>query len=207
MVGESDRCARELADARVDVVAYACLIAIMAEGRGAHEASESRLAATLASAGCAAPVTSSAGALVRALQRLDAKRVALVAPYVRSLTRVVIDYLAAYGIEVVSSVSLEVDDNVAVGRLDPSGLVAHAAQLNMLGADAVVLSACVQMPSLSAINEAEQEFDLPVLSASTATAREVLAWLGEEPYVPRAGAALAPLGSVSAPRLWRSSPV
>jgi maleate isomerase len=207
MVGESDRCARELADARVDVVAYACLIAIMAEGRGAHEASESRLAATLAAAGCVAPVTSSAGALVRSLQRLDAKRVALVAPYVRSLTQVVIDYLAAYGIEVVSSVSLEVDDNVAVGRLDPSRLVAHAAPLDMLGVDAVVLSACVQMPSLPAINDAEQEFDLPVLSASTATAHEVLELLGEEPYVPRAGAALAPLRSVSAPRLWRSSPV
>jgi maleate isomerase len=34
MVTESDRCARELADARLDVVAYACLIAIMAGGPG-----------------------------------------------------------------------------------------------------------------------------------------------------------------------------
>ena len=65
MVGESDRCARELADARVDVIAYACLIAIMAEGKGAHESSEARLKETLAAAGCNAPVTSSAGALVR----------------------------------------------------------------------------------------------------------------------------------------------
>ena len=30
----------ELADARLDVVAYACLIAIMAAGPGAHEAAE-----------------------------------------------------------------------------------------------------------------------------------------------------------------------
>ena len=42
MVTESDRCARELADARLDVVAYACLIAIMASGPGAHEAEEER---------------------------------------------------------------------------------------------------------------------------------------------------------------------
>jgi maleate isomerase len=35
MVGESDRCARELADARVDVVAYACLIAISGKARNA----------------------------------------------------------------------------------------------------------------------------------------------------------------------------
>jgi maleate isomerase len=65
MVAESDRCARELADARLDVVAYACLIAIMAAGTGAHEAAEERLAGTLAAAGSAVPVTSSAGALVR----------------------------------------------------------------------------------------------------------------------------------------------
>ena len=32
----SDRCAVELADARCDALAYACLVAVMAEGPGAH---------------------------------------------------------------------------------------------------------------------------------------------------------------------------
>ncbi len=191
MVDESDRCARELADARIDVVAYACLIAIMAEGKGAHEASEARISETLASAGSSAPVTSSAGALVRSLRRLDVGRVALVAPYVRPLTQLVIGYLASYGIEVVSSMSLEVDDNVEVGRLDPSLLVSYATKLDLTKADAVVLSACVQMPSLSAIEDAERVLGRPVLSAATATTYEVLALLGERPSVPGAGAALA----------------
>lgn len=200
MVDESGRCASELADARVDVVAFACLIAIMAEGKGAHEASEERLAETLAAAGCSAPVTTSAGALVRALQRLGAKRVAIVAPYLQSLTSIVIDYLGAYGIEVVSSVSLEVADNVEVGRLDPGRLISHAGGLEVRDADAVVLSACVQMPSLAVIAEAEAALDRPVLSAATATAHEVLQLLGEEPYVPLAGAALATHVASSAER-------
>jgi maleate isomerase len=191
MVGEGDRCARELADARVDVIAYACLVAIMAEGKGAHESSEAHLAQVLAAAGSNAPVTSSAGALVRAIKRLEATRVALVTPYMKPLTQVVIDYLAAYDIDVVSSVSLEVDDNVEVGRLDPSRLGDHASRLDLREADAVVLSACVQMPSLSAIAGAEHELGRPVLSAATATAQEVLTLLGEEPSVPEAGAALA----------------
>lgn len=195
MVGESDRCARELADARVDVVAYACLIAIMAEGPGAHESAELRLAGTLGEAGCACPVTSSAGALVRSLQALGAGKVGLVAPYLRPLTEVVCDYLAGYGIEVVSSVSLEVPDNVDVGRLDPDGLVGHAATLDLAGADALVLSACVQMPSLGALEGAGKSFGLPVVSAATATAAEILSLLGEEPVVPAAGAALAPRGT------------
>ena len=190
MVEQADRSASELADARVDVVAYGCLIAIMAGGPGAHEKAEERIAGTLAAAGCDAPVTSSAGSLVRALQRLDAKQVSIVTPYMKPLTTMVVDYLAAYGIEVVSSISLEVSDNVAVGQLDPSGLPALAETLELGRSDAVVLSACVQMPSLPVIAEAQDRLGRPVLSAATATAAEVLSLLGEEPRIPAAGAAL-----------------
>ena len=204
MVGESDRCARELADARVDVVAYACLIAIMAEGPGAHESSEARLASTLSENGCQAPVTSSAGALVRSLQRLGARRVAIIAPYMRPLTQVVSAYLAGYGIAVVSSVSLEVPDNVEVGKLDPGRLLQHAAGLDLHAADAVVLSACVQMPSLSALGAACEALELPVLSAATATAAEILSLLGEEPVVAGAGAALSAQQLSAARRVARA---
>lgn len=186
MVAESDRCARELADARLDVVAYACLIAIMAAGPGAHEAAEQRLAGTLAAAGSAVPVTSSAGALVRALQRLGASRVAILTPYLKPLTVMVIDYLAEYGITVTDSVSLEVADNVDVGRLDPADLSGHVKRLDLTGADALVLSACVQMPSLAALDDVSRQTHVPVLSAATATASEVLALLGQEPTVGRA---------------------
>ena len=40
---DSLRCAVELADAAVDVVGYACLVAIMSMGRGYHRVSEARL--------------------------------------------------------------------------------------------------------------------------------------------------------------------
>lgn len=183
MVAESDRCARELADARLDVVAYACLIAIMAGGSGAHEAAEQRLAGTLTAAGSDAPVTSSAGALVRALQGLGARRVAIVTPYLKPLTGMVVSYLAEYGITVTDSVSLEVADNVAVGRLDPADLSGHVKRLDMTGVDALVLSACVQMPSLAALDEVRRQTQIPVLSAATATASEVLALLGHDSTV------------------------
>jgi maleate isomerase len=147
----------------------------------------------MSDAGCDAPITSSAGALVRSLQRLAARRVAIVAPYMRPLTDVVCEYLGGYGIEVVSSVSLEVSDNVEVGQLDPARLIDHAAGLDLATADAVVLSACVQMPSLSALGDASERLGLPVLSAATATAAEILTLLDEEPVVPGTGAALAPV--------------
>ena len=33
---QADRCATELADAECDVLAYACLVAVMVSGSGAH---------------------------------------------------------------------------------------------------------------------------------------------------------------------------
>ncbi|WP_262402023.1 hypothetical protein [Actinomadura sp. CNU-125] len=43
MAGQADRCAAEVADAGVDAIAYACLIAVMAQGPRAHEDAERRL--------------------------------------------------------------------------------------------------------------------------------------------------------------------
>ena len=44
---------------------------------------------------------------------------ALITPYVKPLTEAVARYIEECGVEVSDAVSLEVDDNVAVGRLDP----------------------------------------------------------------------------------------
>ena len=192
MDGESDRCARELSDARCDALVYACLVAIMAMSPGYHCTAEARLAAVAAANGGPAPVVTSAGALVTGIKALGARRVALIAPYIRPLTNVVIDYLSACGIEVMDAISLEVADNLTVGRLDPFRLVRLASGLNVGDADAVVLSACVQMPSLPAIQLVEDRLGLPVLTAATATVHALLTRLGLEPAIPRAGRLLAP---------------
>jgi maleate isomerase len=74
MDADSDRCAAELADARVDVLGYACLVAIMSMGKGYHCQSERRLHEVTVREGAPAPVVTSAGALVEGLKTLGAKR-------------------------------------------------------------------------------------------------------------------------------------
>lgn len=124
-------------------------------------------------------------------EALGASKVALVAPYMKPLTQLVIDYLADSGIEVVDSVSLEVPDNHEVAALDPKALPEIAKRLDTDGAEAVVLSACVQMPSLPSIQRAEDSLGLPVLSAATATVFEILQQLDLEPGVPGSGSLLS----------------
>jgi maleate isomerase len=190
MVRDSDRCASELSDAPVDVLAYACLVAVMARGHGAHEEIERRLGDVARDNGRDVPVTSSAGALVRVLRETGAERVALITPYVPALTDMVNEYLRGYGFDVVDSVSLSVQNNVEVGCLDPAGLAGHAERLDLSRADALVASACVQMPSLSAVQALEQRFGLPVVTAATATTAEILDALGLPRRVPDAGGLL-----------------
>ena len=190
MVADSDRCALELSDARVDVVAYACLVAIMAQRAGFHTEAEARLHAVMEENGGRAPVVSSAGALVRALGAMGVSRIAVVAPYVKPLTRLVIGYLEDAGVEVVDAISLEIADNREVARHDPMRLPEIASRLQLGGAQAVVLSACVQMRSLPAIAVAEEQLGLPVLSAAVATAWNVLDALGLDPVAPDCGALL-----------------
>jgi maleate isomerase len=91
----------------------------------------------------------------------------------------------------VDSISLEVADNLEVGCLDPLALPSIAEGLDLSRAEALVLSACVQMPSLPAIAVAEQRFGLSVLSAATATVYQILSRLGLSTAVPGAGALLA----------------
>src|SRR3954470_12005363 len=67
MNAQRERCVLEIGDAGVDVVLYACLVAIMATGLGEHRNVEFSIAEQLATGGSDTKVLSSAGALITAL--------------------------------------------------------------------------------------------------------------------------------------------
>ena len=190
MDADSDRCALELSDAHVDVLGYACLVAIMTMGEGYHRTSEQRLHQLTEENGSPAPVVTSAGALVDGLHELEARKVALITPYMKPLTKLVVDYIENEGIEVVDAISLEIPDNIEVGRRDPNAPTEIAGRLNLANVDAVVASACVQMPSLAAVPAIESRLGLPVISAATCTTFFMLRALGLREIVPEAGSLL-----------------
>lgn len=191
MDGESDRCADELSDARVDVLGYACLVAIMSMGLGYHRASAQRLRARTRDNGGEAPVVTSAGALVGGLQALRVKKIALLAPYMPPLTKLVIDYIEAEGFEVVTHKTLSIPDNLAVGARDPRAPAELVGELDLGRAEAVVVSACVQMPSFASIALVEAKTGRPAVSAASCTVYEILRELGLRREVPGAGSLLS----------------
>jgi len=185
------RCAAELADARVDVMSTACLVAIMSMGHGYHRQTERELEEVVRANHCLAPVMTSAGALIQGLKILGARRISLMAPYMRPLTDLVVSYIENEGIEVIDSICFEIPDNLEVGLRDPLKLIEDVRGLNTEGADVVVASACVQMPSLPAIQRIEDMLGIRTISTAVCTARVMLDHLKLEPVVPNAGALLS----------------
>ena len=191
MNAQGVRCAAELADARVDVMSTACLVAIMAMGPGYHRTAERELREAALAAGHAdARVMTSAGALIDGLNTLGARRIALMAPYSDALTRCVVEYIEAEGFTVQDALNFRIEDNLDVGRRDPMLLLEDLRRLATAGADCVVLSACVQMQSLPAIHEAQRRLGIPVISTAICTVRRMLDLLGQEAVAPNGGALL-----------------
>lgn len=190
MNAQRERCVLEIGDAGVDVVLYACLVAIMASGPGEHRSVELAVAEQLSTGGSEARVLSSAGALLTALGDLKAQRVALVMPYTRPLAETVVDYLESEGLTVVDWRALEVADNAEVGCIPSERVLDAARSLDLSEVDALVISCCVQMPSLDLVQAAEDELGVPVLSAATAGAYAVLRSLGAPVDIPDAGSLL-----------------
>ncbi|MGP3534196.1 maleate cis-trans isomerase family protein [Microbacterium sp. RD1] len=200
MNAQRERTILELGDARPDVILYACLVALMVMGPGEHQRVEGLIAEQLATGGSEAKVRSSAGALVEGVRALGASRVALVTPYMRPLAEKVVEYIEAEGIEVVDWRALEVEDNFEVGCIPGNRVMEAARSLDRSNADALIISACVQMPSFDLIEGAEQEFGIPVLSAATAGAYSILRATGLPIDIPGAGSLLrvdAPLATAT----------
>ena len=168
------KCALELSDAQVDVMGYACLVAIMSMGRGYHCVSEVNLHQQTIANDFPTPIVTSAGALINGLKTLEAKKVAIITPYMRPLTNMVVDYIEHQGFNVVDSVALEIADNLQVAAQNPDNLLEIYKQLDLTGVDVLVASACVQMPSLAAIDKLEQKIGIPVTSAAICTSYEMM---------------------------------
>lgn len=187
MDAQSHECALLLSDARVDVMGYACLVAIMSMGKGYHCVSETQLHQKTIDNGFPTPIVTSAGALINGLKLMGAQTVSIITPYMRPLTDKVVEYIEHQGIRVKESIALEVADNLEVAAQPTDQLLDIARGMDLSGVDVLVASACVQMPSLAAIDALEAQCGIPVTSAAVCTTYEMMCKLGIAPVAPIGG--------------------
>ncbi len=180
MLDTLEDAARLLADARVDVVAFNCTAvstfrpALEGEIAGRIEAATGTRAITTAEA------------LVMALRRLGARRIALVTPYIEAVTAREGAYLSHHGFEVVREASYGIDLNWDMGKEPPETWLAFAAD-NRAEADACVLS-CTAIHSASVIDAIEAAIGQPVVTSNQAIMWAVQRACGIDDPVAGAGA-------------------
>lgn len=109
----------------------------------------------------------------------------------KPLTQLVVDYIEHQGFEVVDSIALEIPDNLEVAAQNPMNLLDIYKRLNLKDVDVLVASACVQMPSLEAVDLIEKEIGIPVTTAAICTTYEMMKKLGLDTKVPIGGELLS----------------
>lgn len=158
-----DQQLRLLVDAEVELIAYACTSATLAEG----PEFDRRFCAEIEQKS-GVPAVTTAGAIVEALQDLGAGRVAFTSPYVPDLNRESVEFIEACGIEVVSQLGFdEALDSHQQNDLTPEDAYRMGSAADHEDADALVIS-CTAYRSLEAVPALENTLGKPVVTSNSA---------------------------------------
>ncbi|MEM8728840.1 MAG: aspartate/glutamate racemase family protein [Pseudomonadota bacterium] len=150
--------------AQIAAMGYACT-------SGAAQIGAHQIADLIARGGQAGPVTDPVSAVLAACRALGLRRLALVSPYVSTVSARLRDVLGSHGLDTPAFGSFGVSEEAQVSRISHTALVEGARQVARdEEVDGVFLS-CTNLRSLPAIAQLEADLDLPVLSSN-----QVLAW-------------------------------
>lgn len=177
MAGDAERAAGLLSHADVDGVAYACTTGSLLHGTGFDADLESRL-----SEAAGAPAVATALSVRRALDALDAERVAVVTPYADELNDLEREYLADSGFEVAGLDGRGIVENTHIGDLTDADAErqVRSAVPGDADVDAVFVS-CTNYRSLAALSDLEDALGVPVVSSNAATMWDLGDRLGVDP--------------------------
>jgi maleate isomerase len=143
------------------VVTYACASGSFVGGA----AGERALHASMMSAGAPAATTTSGG-LIAALRALRLTRIAVVTPYIDSVTERLVSFLGEHGVEVVSCIGLGLLDHI--WKVGYTETVQAVSAVDAPAAEGVFIS-CTNVPTYDIIGPLERWLGKPVLTANQVT--------------------------------------
>jgi len=152
---------------RLDVVAFGCTSGAMVIG---EEAVFARIRESRPGVACTSPIT----AALTAFQALGARRVALLTPYVKSVSDWMADYIAERGFQVVSSASYEHGNDNEVARIDAASIRESVLALGRSPEVDAVFVSCTSLRVAEQVAALEQAIGKPVLSSNHAMAWHAL---------------------------------
>ena len=149
-----------LPDQDLDCVVYGCTSGTIAAG---HDSIEQKVKAAKPMAEVSTPST----AALKALKKLNIKKVSIFTPYSKKLNDDVLDYFKSEGFEVTSNSYFDIQDDYDIGKVDQDYLYEVLSKIDLNGADALFVS-CTALPVLEIIDKLEKKLNTIVLSSNQA---------------------------------------
>ena len=149
-----------LPDQDIDCVVYGCTSGTIAAGFNSIEQK-------VKSAKPMADVTTPSSAAIKALKKLDIKKIYIFTPYSKKLNDEVIEYFKSEGFEITSNSYFDIEADYDIGKVDQDYLFKVLSNVNLNGADALFVS-CTALPVLQIIDKLEKKLNTTVLSSNQA---------------------------------------
>ena len=149
-----------LPDQDLDCVVYGCTSGTIAAG---HDSIEEKVKVAKPMADVSTPST----AAIKALKKLNIKKVSIFTPYSKKLNDDVLDYFKNEGFEVTSNSYFDIQDDYDIGKVDQDYLYEVLSKIDLNGADALFVS-CTALPVLEIIDKLEKKLNTTVLSSNQA---------------------------------------
>lgn len=162
MADHAEKAAEELATANVNVIAFGCTTGSLLKGKGHDRQLSDKITAV-----SGIPAITTSTAVLKALQALQIKKVAVVTPYIDELNRKEAEFLEANGFRVVEIKGLGLKTNIEIGNQE-SSIAYRMARTVSKECDGYFIS-CTNFRTIEVIEVLEQELQKPVISSNQAT--------------------------------------
>ena len=149
---------RKLGDAEVDVIVFAATAPTLANGMGYDRELIKRMEDA-----SGRPATTAATAFVDALTRLAAKKIAIAAPWSKTMDKPMVAFMQASGFEVINSEVAGYVASIELGRTGPQAAYALGRRADRPDADAIIMPGG-NWPAMSVVERLERELGKPVLA-------------------------------------------
>ncbi len=169
---ELEQAAVKLAWAEVEFIVFACTTGSLVHGMGWDQQLNGRIRDASGT-----PATTTATAVIEALNATGVVRLAVGTPYIESLNVIEKQFLEDNGFDVVSIAGLGCETDPQIGRLGPADAIALAESVDHPDTEAIFLS-CTNFHLLEAVPEIERRLGKPVITSNLAGAWAALRMIG-----------------------------
>jgi len=161
-----------LPDQKIDCVAYGCTSGTIAAG---YEVIEKNVKLAKPDAKVTTPITST----IKALKKLDIKKISIFTPYTKAINDSVVNYFKKENISVNSLTYFDIASDLDIGKVDENYLFEVLSKIDLEDSDALFVS-CTALPVLSIIDKLEKKLNKIILSSNQTLIWDALHLIGNK---------------------------